>query len=682
MGDAMKRRFLGFLVLTVALMAPVQAVTEAPPAAGKTLKAFQSDEALQRYLQSIGLARKQAERARQARYKVQSKAVSAPAPPPPSAPAADKAGNLETVMVTGQRAGLQSGMSIKASAIGGLPDRNAADALQRVPGASITNNQVANVDEGDIVKSCGDYLIVLHHGRLFSISIKGGSMRPVDAMDASAPGIDPRGDWYDEMLVSEDRIIVIGYSYSRGGTQVNRFRIGQDGHLTYQDAYALRSNDYYSARNYASRLIGNTLIFYSPNYIPWWARVDIPVILPGLRRWTGDVKQPFQTIGSARSVYVAPGLLPEDISALHTVTSCDLTAPTLVCKAVSIVGPGGRVFYVSETAVYVWASSYRWWDKNRSEISVLYRMPLDGSPPQALNVSGAPVDQFSFNETAQGLDVLVRSESGGDAMWAGEHSRGQIALAHIPFVEIGDGTARLERRFYRPLPKPAGEFYNFHNRFVGDHLLYGTGNGWGTPKDAAGTLYVVPVTGGEVVKLSMPNGIDRIEAMGGDAVVVGSTGKNVVFNAITLKPGTPPAIGDQHTLGGASQAETRSHGFFFKPERDYSGSYGVLGLPVMRDADPAYEQLFREAASVVFVRRNAGKFTLLGDLPSHPQDARDDGCEASCVDWYGNSRPIFFGTRTFALMGYELVEGVLGERDVAEKGRVNFNPGILKPVRD
>ena len=30
---------------------------------------------------------------------------------------------------------------------------------------------------------------------------------------------------------------------------------------------------------------------------------------------------------------------------------------------------------------------------------------------------------------------------------------------------------------------------------------------------------------------------------------------------------------------------------------------------------------------------------------------------ASCVDWYGNARPIFLGDRMFALLGYELVEG-------------------------
>ena len=35
---------------------------------------------------------------------------------------------------------------------------------------------------------------------------------------------------------------------------------------------------------------------------------------------------------------------------------------------------------------------------------------------------------------------------------------------------------------YRKLPKPEG--YTFQNRFVGKHLIYGTGSGWGYPKSA------------------------------------------------------------------------------------------------------------------------------------------------------------------------------------------------------
>ena len=78
------------------------------------------------------------------------------------------------------------------------------------------------------------------------------------------------------------------------------------------------------------------------------------------------------------------------------------------------------------------------------------------------------------------------------------------------------------------------------------------------------------------------------------------------------------------------------------------------------------------------------------DLPTEAVDGgmRDDGCKASCVDWYGNARPIFLGDRVLALMGYEIVEGRLqaggwrfdeptgapAPEQIVERRRVSFAP--------
>ncbi|MCL2022499.1 MAG: beta-propeller domain-containing protein [Betaproteobacteria bacterium] len=141
------------------------------------------------------------------------------------------------------------------------PAAPAAEAAE--PSESVTNVQTAGVDEGGIVKVYKNHLVILRRGRLFTVRIGGDSLQPVDMRDAFAPGSDGRGAWYDEMLISGDTVVVIGYSYGKGGTEVGLFGIDNDGHLTYRATYVLRSNDYYSSRNYASRLIGNTLIFYS-----------------------------------------------------------------------------------------------------------------------------------------------------------------------------------------------------------------------------------------------------------------------------------------------------------------------------------------------------------------------------------------------------------------------------------
>src|SRR5918995_1768975 len=105
---------------------------------------------------------------------------------------------------------------------------------------------------------------------------------------------------------------------------------------------------------------------------------------------------------------------------------------------------------------------------------MLYRMPLDGSSPSAVGVWGSPVDQFSFLESDDGhVNVLVRSEAGGEAMWRPELSSGDVA-GKTPWWR------------YHRLPAPGG--YTFHNRFVGHHLLYGVGSGWGRPKEGSATL--------------------------------------------------------------------------------------------------------------------------------------------------------------------------------------------------
>src|SRR5262249_21338794 len=107
---------------------------------------------------------------------------------------------------------------------------------------SITNAQHAGVDEGGIVKLHGDHLVIVRRGRLFTVRIGDNSLKPVDAINAYAPGINPSSDWYDEMLISGDTVVVIGYSYGRGGTEVNLFDIDEAGSLSYRSTYHLRSN--------------------------------------------------------------------------------------------------------------------------------------------------------------------------------------------------------------------------------------------------------------------------------------------------------------------------------------------------------------------------------------------------------------------------------------------------------
>ena len=624
------------------------------PAAARasgSLTAFRSDADLRRYLR---------------RLRAQQEPPPPPPPPPPSpSPPSAQAGSPVTV-VNSQEVRLQ-GTTRTEDLVNSLPASQ-----------SITNTQEANVDEGGIVKVRADTLVILRRGRLFTVSLAGGSMRPIDSINAFPPGVSGEGDWYDEMLLSGDRVIVVGYSYERGGTEINRFRLDAAGRLRFEDAYHLRSNDYYSSRNYASRLIGNRLIFYTPLYLEWDA--DPLEALPGLRKWVPGAsnERPFRRIASARQIFIAPTMRNDretQIDTLHSVTTCDLSAPTLNCSAVGVLGPESRTFYVSAAGVYLWVSEWTDRDPRRGEAEAfLYRLPFGRERPSGIGARGAPVDQFSFREDgAEGMmNVLVRDESGGDAMGGPEVSGGRVALLRLPIADFSDGSRSAAASRYRWLPNPHGETWSFHNRFVGNHVLYG-GGAFGEGRKSA-VVIVAPVRGGAATQIELQHSVDRIEALGRDALVVGGGARESLgFSAVELPASGRPARGDVFTLPAASEGETRSHAFFFNPF-NADGSSGLLGLPVARPAEPAYERFFGNAAGMLFLRREARRFSLAGELGAEMRGVVEDACEASCTDWYGNARPIFLGGRIFALLGYELVEGQLERGRIREIGRISFAP--------
>jgi hypothetical protein len=530
---------------------------------------------------------------------------------------------------------------------------------------SVTNTQHAGVDEGGIVKVHGDHLVILRRGRLFTVAIGNGALKPISSINAFGPEIDPKHAWYDEMLVSGDTVAVIGYSYERGGTEVGLFNIDAAGRLSYRSTYHLRSNDYYSSRNYASRLIGTKLIFYTPLYFDV-DNADPFESFPAVRRWHKGAKDDeFRRIVSANRVYRPQAELhvTEGLT-LHTVTTCDLAYGGFNCSATTVVGPEGRVFYASPESIYVWATDP--WRVTKRQ-SMLFRMPLDGSGPTALRVSGGPTDQFSFLESDdQHLNVLVRADSKGDGMWAAEVAEDDVALMRIPLWSFSDGSETVPASSYKRLPRPIG--YAFQNRFVHNYLLYGTGYGWDSdnPNDQK-QIYLVDWASGEWKRLELSHGVDRIEQMGADAVVIGSDGKDLHFSAISL--GQQPQIVSRYVHKEVSQGETRSHGFFYKPDGNDSGT---LGLPIRLPASSRYQSLFDSSSAIVFLRNDAHEFRELGELGAQSEKVVNDNCRASCVDWYGNSRPLFLRNRVFALLGYELVEGKIEDGRMRELRRINY----------
>jgi hypothetical protein len=289
-------------------------------------------------------------------------------------------------------------------------------------------------------------------------------------------------------------------------------------------------------------------------------------------------------------------------------------------------------------------------------------------------VHGNPVDQFSFDETDDGyLNVLIRADSRGNWMGNAEMLRGgEVALLHLLVSTFGDGTLSASALAYRRLPTPEPGL--FQNRFVHGKLLYGVQPSR-QPDDASeAQLFIVEPASGYTSLLALPHGIDRIEAMGEDAVVIGSRDKSLHFSGIRLA-GRPTRV-QHYLLNDVEQGETRSHGFFYKPIQGGPAgkASGLLGLPVRLRARGGSQATAEESAAIVFLRNANDRFEALGRLASGARAGADDGCKASCVDWYGNARPIFVGGRVLALMGYEIVEGQLEGGAIRETKRVSFSP--------
>lgn len=542
----------------------------------------------------------------------------------------------------------------------------AFDAVGSVAEESVTNNQHVGVDEGGIVKRRGDFLVVLRRGRLFTVRVGDQSLQPVSMTNAYGPDIEPSGTWYDEMLITGRTVLVVGYSYSRGGTEIGLFDLSPEGVLTYQSTYHLSSNDYYSARNYASRVVDGRLVFYAPLGLRMgtWDG-DLPAILPGLRRWDGDGQQGFTPIASATSVYRPARELDPTNVALHTVTSCDVGGGELDCTATAVFGPFSHTFYTSPSAVYVWTGT-------SGDPSVAYRMPLDGSRPGAIGAMGGPVDQFSFLEADGHLQVLLSEDGGGQWMWRSERPQSGLALLRVPVDAFGDGAENAPDAWYQMLPEPRRG--RFVNRFVGDYVLYGSQPYHGR-QSRRSRAFAANWRTGAVHDVWLQHGVERIEALGRDALLVGMGGESLYLTPLRLQG--QPAAAEPVAMQGLMQGENRSHGFFYRPQSETSG---MLGLPV-RNRGGRYASLRHGSASIVYLQNDALELGRLGALEARPEPEADDGCVASCVDWYGNARPLFLGDRVFALMGYELVEGTVRRGQIEEVRRVSFAPGRYTATR-
>lgn len=575
-------------------------------------------------------------------------------------------------------------------------------ARARPSNPSITNNQEIGVEEGDIVKQIGQFLLVLQDGRIFSIDTRGGAQRDqlVLADRANVYRSADQGIWYDEMLVSEDRILITGYAYDQGETELTVFRLDEGGRLHPEGRFYIRSYDYYDSDNYATRLVDGRLVVYTPidpDEILDDGRLKWPVV----RRWrpNEDPDEPGgRPLIDVRQVY-RPLSDSEDVI-IHAVSVCPLgtvsAGQNLRCETRGFVGPGDREFYVSDRDAYMWITDHRDRDDDRPPAcvrgaaraaddgipAVLYRVPLSGDDASVAGVRGDPIDQFSLQTSGGRLRALLRDRSLGCPADEGN----SLTYLSVPLDRFSQALEQMPAGAYTDMPSITG---SIENRFTDHYLVYGGRIGWGgyPPEEALtdpSRVYAVPIDRpNRPHQLSVRHNLMRVERSGDNIVLTGyQDSSGLDLSVVDLR--AAPRVAATTRLEGRYESEGRSHAFNSLVEQDGSG---LMGLPTVERRWESGRWWWRSRASdVSYLAVDAtGQLISLGALETSRKgnwnedwrvedDAPANGytCEVSCIDWYGNSRPIFTDGRVFGLTGTELVEGRLAGGRISEVQRLDI----------
>ena len=548
--------------------------------------------------------------------------------------------------------------------------------------AEITNNQEEGVDEGGIVKNISDHLVILRQGRVFAVDVsQEANARQSSTIRVALDEHLNDSVWYDEMLVRGREIYVVGYRYaallddgesepgiwwgeSTGATEIAHFHLSEEGQLERKETLFFESMDYYDFSNYSSRMIGDELLFYMPLY---QGDRGVP------RRLKYEGRGEFRrggTLYAEEDIVEMPE--PADSSddeygayrsrLVHTIVRCEVEdGQATSCDAQGVRGSGRGVRYITRDDVYLWGDELVW------ALSL-----ADGSVSMHA-ARGVPYDQFSFDFEDGALEVVVSPTYNYDER---DQPRAieLLRLEREAFDMMGGQEVQGTR-----LAEMSGSGYLTANRFADDMILFSTSD-W-SRDDSRSALVVVDreTRTSRSFDLDEEN-VSRIEPMRGvGALVVSSRyerrdrrflpGKKL-FGWDSMLRMRAFSLGEQGVemtstleLEHASEGETRSHGFFFKP----GDSGGMFGLPI--DGSRGFSGWWGSGVSNIafFDVGAAGELAQIGAVSS--SSAAEGKCETSCVDWYGNTRPIFLGDRVFALMGSELVEVRL-DHEVRELDRL------------
>jgi len=417
---------------------------------------------------------------------------------------------------------------------------------------------------------------------------------------------------------------------------------------------------------------------------------------PVMRRWEG-VKDKGDPWTKGRNLFDAKNIhypIQRTVSpVLHTVSICPLDLEPdeeLSCETQAIVGPGNAEWYVSRDAAYLWVSpsrrDIRFDDKDDCEIntppafkeaepSALYAFPLTGRAPKAMFTKGVPIDQFSLESDGINFKALLAWDK-TDCYLYDDNNTQYLSYFTSKLTSLSDSPRPAKEAHYTDVPNFEGR--GLENRFTDTHLVYGGRRGWSSYADLkteqALPATVIPANAPEnSVQIDMTHAVIRAERLGDDIVLTGHH-KNKGLYLSLLKMGETPRRADTLFIDGRYESEGRSHAF---NGVTYPDGSSLMGLPTSIRVKDSRRNYWRSKGSdVSFISANAnGSLANPGPILGGGEEAvhPDYECEVSCVDWYGNTRPVFLNGRIFALIGTELVEAAHSGARMQELNRLNLS---------
>ncbi len=554
-------------------------------------------------------------------------------------------------------------------------------------GDLITNNQVTGVDEGDIIKRYKNMLVILRKGKLYSLDISESNlpkMIKIDEVDAFSP-FWKHDAWFDEILIDNGMVLVLGYNYDFDSTEVIRFILTKGGEFSYKDNYLIKSEDYFDEENYSSRLFNHQYTTYIP--IELNTDTAIQEQLPKIAK----VEDGFS--GDEDDLIWSPLIEVSDIyypiqtvlnPMLHSFIVCPLDEDVLICNGIGIISSWENLYYNNGEKIYMWTSawqeeaqqykeietdetlydykdSYKY-EKRKDKIKevdelynpLVYRISLDTFDVDAIQVKVMPTSQFSFHYQDNALYMF------------GLLDKRKAQLVKMP-DSLFDKSASMSSILVREINN--GADISSTQRYVGNYFLIGD-DGYNFVKDKIiKPLTAINFKNGYKKTINLNNYAKRIEAINNKALVIGKTLDNNL--GVSLFSPENPKVIEQTTLLDRLEGENRSHAFNFT----YFDDYFLAGITT-QDKDKAenedgyYYWDDNTSSDITFIGGNE-KIEYIGELTSQAKPNKT--CTLSCEDWYGNSRPFFIGNRIFAISGDELIEAELINGEIVEKYRININ---------